>query len=84
MKLSSCDIIVEYRTALKSLRAAVRSLRSESHGKLNCHTWSDGVQHDFCALLSKPLLKSNLIEMLNHEIAEIVRALEAHGVVVDE
>jgi hypothetical protein len=84
MKLSSTEVIVEYRVRLKLLRAARAAVTDAAGGKLSCHTWHHGEEYDFSALLSKTNLKAQLRAMLDHEINEIVRAIEAHGVVCDE
>ncbi len=82
MKLSSTPMIVEYRAKLTSLRAARNSLDGDRN--ISCSTWYRGEEYNFCALLSKTAVKQSLAILLDREIAETVRSLEAHGVIVDE
>jgi hypothetical protein len=83
VKLSSVEIISEYRATLKALRAALRACGDGSN-KLTCSTWHYGEQFDFCMLLGKGKIKGALAGMIQHEIEETKRDIEAHGVVVDE
>jgi hypothetical protein len=84
MKLSSTEMVVEYRARLKRLRLAREAVSEGAGGKLSCSTYHDGEQYDFVLMLSKATLKAHLTALLDHEINETVRAIEAHGVVVDE
>lgn len=83
MKLSAILVINAYRDRLKRLRQAFAAVDTPSI-KINCKTWAYGGEIDFCDLLSAKSVKANLREMITQEINETVRALEAHGVVVDE
>lgn len=83
MKLSSLTVIVQYRRELKDLRTARNAIASSS-GTMSCTRWLDGVEHNFVAVLGAAAIKSDLAARLDMRIAEVVRNLEAHGIVVDE
>lgn len=82
MKLSATDLMTEYRAKLKELRRARHACRDGA--KLNAKTWRDGEEIDFVHLLSSSSLRASLTEMLDREIADVTRCIEAHGVDVDE
>lgn len=84
MKLSSLALIAEYRETLKTLREAHAATKTDAGCKINCKTWYHGADIDFNALLPRARIKAHLEQMIQHEINETVRSLEAHGVVVDE
>ena len=84
MKLSSVEMVSEYRATLKALRLARNAVVGEQGNKLVCKTWHMGVEHDFCMLLTKGVVRHNLTGMLDREIVVVKREIEAHGVDVDE
>lgn len=83
MKLSSVEIMADYRARLKQLRDAREACLSSANS-LVVRTWRHGGEIDFAALLSKSAVRASLATMLDHEIGETVRSIEAHGVEVDE
>lgn len=84
MKLSSINVVSEYREQLRTLRHARNSIAAGLPGSFNCKTWYHGEQIDFSVLIGKSKMKTELGRLIDHEIAETVRLLQAHGVVVDE
>lgn len=83
MMLSMTSQMAEYQSKLRALRKS-REACGQLDRPISVGTTFHGLPCDLTVGLSKARLRATLEALIDHEIAEITRSIEAHGVVVDE
>lgn len=82
MKLSSAPIVIEYRDKLAKLRA-LRDALIKGSTKPTVWVMVDGENLDLVSLLGPTNIKRELVGIITDEVGNLIRQIEAHGVVVD-